>query len=45
MQKCYNLLNFFTSKAIKENSKILKIVMQAPEAGDFLNIFLYRFFL
>ena len=35
-----NLLNFVTFKELKNQSAFLKIVDQAFEAGDFLNIFL-----
>ena len=36
-KKCYNLLSFVTFKELKH---FFKIAAQAPDAGDFLNIFL-----
>ena len=39
-KKCQNLLNFVTFKELYEKSVFLKIVAQASESGNFLNIFL-----
>ena len=39
-KKCWNLLNFVTSKELSEKSTFLQIAAPAFEAGDFLNIFL-----